>query len=60
MMPRLDGFAVLERQAQGGEVLAAERVVAALGDSAITETASEVELKGMTRPVSIHRVTALR
>jgi class 3 adenylate cyclase len=47
-------------QAQGGEVLATERVVAALGDAAITETAGEVELKGMTHPVAIHRVTALR
>ena len=47
-------------QAAGGEVLAAERVVATLGDSVVVEAAGEIELKGMTRPVAIHRVTALR
>ncbi|MCX6521869.1 MAG: response regulator [Actinobacteria bacterium] len=46
-------------QAQGGEVLAAERVVAALGDSVVSEPAGEIELKGMARPVAIHRVEAL-
>jgi len=46
-------------QAQGGEVLAAERVVIALGTSVVSEPAGEVELKGMVRPVAIHRVTAL-
>jgi class 3 adenylate cyclase len=46
-------------QAQGGEVLAAERVVAALGDTVVSEPAGEIELKGMARPVAIHRVTAL-
>ncbi len=46
-------------QAQGGEVLAAERVVAPLGDAVVTEPAGEIELKGMARPVAIHRVTAL-
>jgi len=47
-------------QAQGGEVLAAERVVAALGDTVASELAGELELKGMARPVAIHRVTARR
>ena len=47
-------------QAAGGEVLAAERVVATLGDSVVVEAAGEIELKGMTRPVAIHRVTALQ
>ncbi len=47
-------------QAEGGEVLAAERVVAALGDAVVTEPAGEIELKGMARPVAIHRVFALR
>jgi len=47
-------------QAQGGEVLAAERVVAALGDTVVSELAGEIELKGMAHPVAIHRVTALR
>lgn len=47
-------------QAAGGEVLAAERVVATLGDSVVGEAAGEIELKGMTRPVAIHRVTALQ
>jgi adenylate cyclase len=47
-------------QAQGGEVLAAERVVAALGDAVVTEPAGEIELKGMARPVAIHRVMSLR
>lgn len=47
-------------QAAGGEVLAAERVVAALGDTVASEHAGEIELKGMARPVAIHRVTALR
>ena len=46
-------------QAQGGEVLAAERVVAALGDTVVSEPAGEIELKGMARPVAIHRVTSL-
>ncbi len=46
-------------QAQGGEVLAAERVVAALGDTVVSEPAGEIELKGIARPVAIHRVTAL-
>ncbi len=46
-------------QAEGGEVLAAERVVAALGDGVVSEPAGEIELKGMARPVAIHRVTAL-
>lgn len=47
-------------QAAGGEVLAAERVVAALGDAVVSEAAGEIELKGMARPVAIHRVTSLR
>ncbi len=47
-------------EAQGGEVLAAERVVAALGDTVVTEPAGEIELKGMARPVTIHRVKAQR
>ena len=47
-------------QAQGGEVLAAERVVAALGDAVVSEPAGEIELKGMARPVAVHRVTSLR
>ncbi len=46
-------------QALGGEELAAERVVAALGDSVVSEPAGEIELKGMARPVAIHRVTDL-
>jgi class 3 adenylate cyclase len=41
-------------------VLAAERVVAALGDAVVSEAAGEIELKGMARPVAIHRVTSLR
>jgi adenylate cyclase len=47
-------------QADGGEVLAAERVVVALADAVVSEPAGEVELKGMTRPVAIHRVLELR
>jgi len=35
-------------------------VVAALGDTAVSELAGEIELKGMAHPVAIHRVTALR
>ncbi len=46
-------------QAEGGEVLAAERVVAVLGDGVVSELAGEIELKGMARPVAIHRVMAL-
>ena len=47
-------------QAAGGEVLAAERVVVALGDTVVCEPAGEVELKGMARPVAVHRVRSLR
>jgi class 3 adenylate cyclase len=43
-------------QADGGEVLATERVVAALGATVVSEPAGEVELKGMARPVSVYRV----
>lgn len=39
-------------QAQGGEVLAADRVVAPPGDTVISEQAGEIELKGMSRPVA--------
>ena len=41
-------------------VLAAERVIAALGDAVVCEPAGEVELKGMARPVAVHRVRSLR
>ena len=41
-------------------MLAAERVVTALGDAVVTEPADEIELKGMARPVAVHRVGALR
>ena len=47
-------------EAQGGEVLAAERVVASLGDAVVAESAGSIELKGMARPAAIHRVVALR
>lgn len=47
-------------QAAGGEVLAAERVVTALGDTVLAEPAGEVELKGMARPVAVHRVRSFR
>ena len=47
-------------QAQGGEVLAAERVVAPLVDQVVIESAGSIELKGMTRPVAVHRVVAMR
>jgi adenylate cyclase len=47
-------------QALGGEVLAAERVVAALGDSVVSEPAGEIELKGIARPVAVRRVVDLR
>ena len=47
-------------EAQGGEVLAAERVVAALGDTVVTESAGSIELKGMARPVAIHQVAGLQ
>lgn len=50
----------LSGEAEGGEVLAAERVVAALGDTVVTEPAGEIELRGMGRPVTIHRVKAHR
>ena len=46
-------------QAEGGEVLAAERVVAALGDAVVAERSGEIELKGMARPVAIHRIVSL-
>jgi class 3 adenylate cyclase len=46
-------------RAQGGEVLVAERVVAALGGTVVTEPAGMIELKGMARPVAVHRVIAL-
>ena len=46
-------------QAEGGEVLAAERVVAALGAAVVTEPAGMIELKGMARPVAVHRVNML-
>ncbi len=46
-------------QAQGGEVLASERAVAPLSDAVITESAGSIELKGMARPVAIHRVMSL-
>ena len=46
-------------QAQGGEVLVSERVVAPLADAVVTESAGSIELKGMARPVSIHRVMSL-
>ena len=46
-------------QAQGGEVLAAERVVAPLTDAVTSESAGSIELKGMTRPVAIHRVLTM-
>ena len=47
-------------QAQGGEVLAAERVVAPLTDAVTTESAGSIELKGMARPIAIHRVVEMR
>jgi hypothetical protein len=34
--------------------------VVALADAVVSEPAGEVELKGMTRPVAIHRVLELR
>jgi class 3 adenylate cyclase len=46
-------------QAEGGEVLVAERVVAALGDAVVAAAAGEIELKGMARPVAVHSVHAL-
>ena len=47
-------------QAQGGEVLATERVVAPLADAAVTESAGSIELKGMATPVAVHRVAGTR
>ena len=47
-------------EAQGGEVLAAERVITPLAESVTTQSAGSIELKGMTRPVAIHRVVELR
>ena len=46
-------------QAQGCEVLVSERVVAPLADAVVTESAGSIELKGMARPVAIHRVMSL-
>jgi len=37
-------------RAAGGEVLAAERVVAALGDAVVSEAAGEIELKAWPVP----------
>jgi len=43
-------------EANGGEILAAPRVVAALGEGFVVEPAGEFMLKGLTRPVATHRV----
>ena len=47
-------------EAQGGEVLAAERVITPLAESVTTQSTGSIELKGMTRPVATHRVVELR
>ncbi len=44
-------------QAEGGEILAAPRVVAALGDRFGIEAAGELMLKGLARAVKVARVT---
>ncbi len=47
-------------EAAGGEILAAPRVVAALGEAFNTEPAGELMLKGLARAVQVTRVTAER
>jgi len=47
-------------QAEGGEILAAPRVVAALGEGFALEPAGELTLKGLARPVQVARVTGER
>ncbi|MFN0185261.1 MAG: adenylate/guanylate cyclase domain-containing protein [Aquabacterium sp.] len=43
-------------QAEGGEILAAPRVMAALGDAFLGEPAGELVLKGLARPVKVSRI----
>ncbi len=47
-------------EAQGGEVLAAERVIVPLADAVVTESAGSIELKGMAGPAAVCRVAGLR
>jgi adenylate cyclase len=47
-------------EAAGGEILAAPRVVAALGEGFVTETAGEFTLKGLQRAVAVTRVVGER
>jgi adenylate cyclase len=47
-------------EAGGGEILAAPRVVAALGDGFVTEPAGEFTLKGLQRAVAVTRVVGER
>ena len=47
-------------EAQGGEVLAAERVVAPLTGVVNAESAGSIQLKGMAKPVGIHRVLGMQ
>jgi class 3 adenylate cyclase/CheY-like chemotaxis protein len=47
-------------EAGGGQILAAPRVVAALGDAFVTEPAGEFTLKGLQRAVSVSRIVAER
>ncbi len=44
-------------QAEGGEILASPRVVAALGERFGVEPAGELTLKGLARPVKVARIT---
>lgn len=46
-------------EARGGEILAAARVVVALGESFVLEPAGEFVLKGLARPVGATRVLGL-
>jgi adenylate cyclase len=47
-------------EAAGGEILAAPRVVAALGEGFVTEPAGEFTLKGLQRAVAVTRVVGER
>ena len=43
-------------EAAGGEILASPRVVAALGDDHAVESAGELTLKGLARPIAVARI----
>lgn len=43
-------------EAAGGEILASPRVVAALGDDHAVESAGELTLKGLARPIQVARI----